>query len=439
MSKKLTSTQQRWPKIEQECYASISAIEHWHHHLYGRHFIIESDHKPLESFTRKPHLNDKCERWHLKLQAYDFAVHHINVTSNNMPDYLSRSPIDPATNDSDDDDSTRTSPDIDQTTLPPLTINMVTTQSHTRQSTSPTVAFSTVFAGDLNVLKEAQQVDSTLQHIITNINDPPYKQSYVVSDGLLMHHEHNFKPVPCAPKGYIHNDILKIYHDTPANGTHSGRDKTIKIIRARYFWDTMNSNISNYIKSCFLCDQNNPIRRKPAGHLQPIEPPAGVWELLAMDFHGPITPISRRGNRYIICLTDILSKFVTTKAVRDCTAHTAARFLPEEVIWKYGTPKCLLTDNGTHFTSSMMTKLLQRFDSTMDAKIASLLNHSRSDWDDQLQCQPSFYYVPHSIRIDVWPFTCISLRSSSLSKTQSLHIIPYEQHQKQHHFSTTKI
>ena len=158
------------------------------------------------------------------------------------------------------------------------------------------------------------------------------------------------------------------------------------------------------MQSCLRCTQNNPIRRKPPGHIKSIEPPEGVWQLLAMDFHGPITPTSRRGNKYIISLTDILSKFVITKAVRDCTTDTAAQFL-QAVICQYGTPKSLLTDNGTHFTSTMMNQLLQRlgithlfstpyhpqtngqierFNSTLDAKIAALSNQSRSDWDDQL-------------------------------------------------------
>ena len=192
---------------------------------------------------------------------------------------------------------------------------------------------------------------------------------------------------------------MKIYHDTPANGAHFGRDKTIHKIQARYHWDNMTSDISNYVQSCLRCTQNNPIRRKPPGHLKSIEPPEGVWQLLAMDFYGPIIPTSRRGNKYIISLTDILSKFVITKAVRDCTTDTAARFL-QDVICQYGTPKSLLTDNGTHFTSTMMNQLLQRlgithifstpyhpqtngqierFNSTLDAKIASLSNQSRSD------------------------------------------------------------
>ena len=40
----------------------------------------------------------------------------------------------------------------------------------------------------------------------------------------------------------------------------------------------------------------------------------------------------------IIALTDVLSKFVVTKAVKDNTAKTAVEFLTNDVILKYGTP-----------------------------------------------------------------------------------------------------
>jgi len=119
-----------------------------------------------------------------------------------------------------------------------------------------------------------------------------------------------------------------------------------------------------------------------------------------MDFHGPITPRSQRGNKYIIFLTDILSKFVVTKAVRDNSAQTAVQFLKEDIIAKFGTPRCVLTDNGTHFTSSMTNELIkqigathlystpyhpetngqvERYNSTMDAKIAALSNLRKTD------------------------------------------------------------
>ncbi|CAF5193638.1 unnamed protein product, partial [Rotaria sp. Silwood1] len=97
------------------------------------------------------------------------------------------------------------------------------------------------------------------------------------------------------------------------------------------------------LDSCLPCAQNNYRRQKLPGKLKPIPPPEGIWKLLSMDFHGPITPTSKIGNRYIISLTDVLSKFVITRAVRDCSAATAAKFLINDVILKYGTPTCILT------------------------------------------------------------------------------------------------
>ena len=124
-----------------------------------------------------------------------------------------------------------------------------------------------------------------------------------------------------------------------------------------------------------------------------------------MDYHGPISPTSQRGNKYIICLTDILSKLVITKAVHNNTTQTAVHFLKEDIITKFGTPRSIITDNKTHFTSTMMNELIkqigaprlyatpqypetngqiERYNSTMDAKIAVLSNLCKTDWDDQL-------------------------------------------------------
>ena len=454
LSKKLTPSQQRWPAIEQECYAIVTAIQLWHHYLHGRHFILETDHRPLEALMKKTQLNSKCERWRLLLQTYDFTVKHISGVSNTMPDYLSRSPVDPSAEDLHDAPAMYGPASVSLDPSSPG-VNVVTTRSHTRQlqrsshapsvsppsadsisTQSPAVMDRTFspdsdelridFTGNLDTLRLAQASDVDFQFITNNITDPRFAKNYKLTDGILMHFDSGSTPVPCVPRGKIRRDIMLIYHDTPANGAHFGRDKTLRKIRDRYYWDSMNTDISNHIQSCLHCRANNPIRRKPSGHLQPIASPEGVWQLLSMDFHGPITPISRRGNRYIISLTDVFSKFVITRAVRDCTTATAARFLQEDVICRYGTPKCILTDNGTHFSSSLMDHLfkrlgivhlystvyhpqtngqIERFNSTMDAKIASLSNQSRSDWDDQL------------------PFVTLNYNTSIHSTTK---IVPFE-------------
>ena len=394
MSKKFTSSQQRWPAIEQECFAIITAVKHWHHYLHGQRVILETDHRPLEALLQKTQQNSKCERWRLLLQTYDFTVKHIPGASNYMPDYLSRSLVDPPSDDAFDLPTVTTLP----AAVSSPSVNVVTTRSRARQTSTlpansspshstsdllatpippvspPTTADATNellidFTGDLATLRVAQASDQSLRFILDHVSEPRFVKNYQVLDGILMHFGSHSKPVPCIPAGKLRRDIMRIYHDTSANGAHFGRDKTLRKIRDRYYRDSMTSDITNHVRSCLRCRENNPVRRKPAGHLKPIAPPEGVWQLLSMDFHGPITPINRRGNRYIISLTDVLSKFVVTRAVRDCTAATAARFLQEDVIYKFGTPKDMRTDHGTHFTSCLMDHLFKRTDKSNDSTV----------------------------------------------------------------------
>ncbi len=416
LSKKFTQAQRKWSPIEQECYAFICALDKWHNHLSGTKFTWETDHKALTELNKKAQINKRCERWRLKILEYDFIVKYIPGPTNSMPDYLSRSPVEDAEEDPDENllmtsKSTQTESEFLDNTHS-ITAAVETRASKLRNqiandSTNTTrpvpdslTEENRIIPFSIEQLIEAQQKDNYVKKIRNNIKK--YKQ-YTVENDLLMRRSN--PPVPYVPQGEIRKSILKIYHDTAANGAHFGRDKTTYKIRTRYYWPSMNKDIDNYIKSCILCAQHNPRRQKSPGTLKPIKPPEGVWQLVSMDFHGPIIPTSQRGNKYIIVLTDVLSKFVVTKAVRDSSAQTVVRFLKEDIITKFGTPRCILTDNGTHFTSSMTNELIkqigathlystpyhpqtngqvERYNSTMDAKIAALSNSRKTDWDNQL-------------------------------------------------------
>jgi transposase InsO family protein len=416
ISKKFTPAQRKWSPMEQECYAFICALDKWHNYLSGIKFTWETDHKALTQLNQKAQLNKRCERWRLKILEYDFKVKYIPGSINHMPDYLSRSPVDDAEEDPDEtihvvSKSTQTDCEV-YNQHSSITTAVETRSSKLRNATSDKPIDTTKLVSDplneenriipfsMEQLSQAQQNDDYVKNIIVNIKK---RKQYFIANNLLMRRLN--PPVPYVPQGEIRRTILKIYHDTPANGAHFGRDKTIHKIKQRYFWPSMYKDINNYIKSCILCAQYNPRRQKTPGVLKPIKPPEGVWQLVSMDFHGPINPTSQRGNKYIISLTDILSKFVVTKAVRDNTAQTVVRFIKEDIITKFGTPHCILTDNGTHFTSSVTNELfkcvgtthiystpyhpqtngqVERYNSTMDAKIAALSNLRKTDWDDQL-------------------------------------------------------
>jgi hypothetical protein len=85
------------------------------------------------------------------------------------------------------------------------------------------------------------------------------------------------------------------------------------------------------------------------GTLHPIDPHKRLKNLqpgdfLSADILGPF-PLSVKGNRFIIVVTDLLTRFVVCGALVDSTAFTVAEFLVNQVICVYGAFRFLLTDN----------------------------------------------------------------------------------------------
>jgi hypothetical protein len=74
-------------------------------------------------------------------------------------------------------------------------------------------------------------------------------------------------------------------------------------------------------------------------------PICDLFHRVAMDTTGPL-PESKSGNKYILVAIDHYSKWCEAKAVVNHEAKTAARFLEDDIIYRYGVPMFILTDNG---------------------------------------------------------------------------------------------
>lgn len=77
--------------------------------------------------------------------------------------------------------------------------------------------------------------------------------------------------------------VLVHYHDRPEAGHFGGR-KTYELIKRKYFWREMKSDILNHCKTCEICQRVKVPRVKPAGLLEPLPIPAGRWSSISMDF-----------------------------------------------------------------------------------------------------------------------------------------------------------
>jgi hypothetical protein len=89
-SKKLLDREQNYSVGEREALAIVWAVSKFHRFLYGRHFILESDHRPLQYLNSTDSKSPRLMRWSLALQPYRYTVKYIRGENNFCADYLSR-------------------------------------------------------------------------------------------------------------------------------------------------------------------------------------------------------------------------------------------------------------------------------------------------------------------------------------------------------------
>lgn len=91
-SKSLTPTEQNYAQIEKELYAILFGCHRFHQYLYGREITVFSDHKPLESITKKPLAAAPPRLQRMLLQLQNYRLNIVHTPGKNIPvaDTLSR-------------------------------------------------------------------------------------------------------------------------------------------------------------------------------------------------------------------------------------------------------------------------------------------------------------------------------------------------------------
>jgi len=89
-SRKLLPRECNYSTVERECLAIVWAVQKFSMYLYGRKFILETDHQSLQYLNKARLQNSRLMRWAMALQPFSFAVHVIKGSANVCADYLSR-------------------------------------------------------------------------------------------------------------------------------------------------------------------------------------------------------------------------------------------------------------------------------------------------------------------------------------------------------------
>jgi transposase InsO family protein len=92
-------------------------------------------------------------------------------------------------------------------------------------------------------------------------------------------------------------------------------------------------------------------------HTQVMIEPFEKW---ALDFVGPISPMSRKNNYILVC-TDYVTKWVEAKSLFRATEKSVVEFIYEDIFTRFGVPREIVTDQGTQFTSKLMKELTEKY------------------------------------------------------------------------------
>uniref|UniRef100_A0A3B3DF81 Gypsy retrotransposon integrase-like protein 1 n=1 Tax=Oryzias melastigma TaxID=30732 RepID=A0A3B3DF81_ORYME len=137
-------------------------------------------------------------------------------------------------------------------------------------------------------------------------------------------------------------------HDNPG-GNHNGVRGTRDRVVAGYYWPTITQDVEEWVKSCHRCQLNDPIKTV-ARVLHPIkvkEP----WEVLGMDLIGPL-PETREGNKYILTMTDLFTKWVIAEPLKTKTAAEVSAILTTK-LYTFGMVRKIITDQGKEFVNQL--------------------------------------------------------------------------------------
>ncbi|KAI3734023.1 hypothetical protein L6452_13483 [Arctium lappa] len=161
----------------------------------------------------------------------------------------------------------------------------------------------------------------------------------------------------CIPKEEVAS-VLQHCHTGPYGGHFGGNRTATKVLQSGLFWPSLHNDTHNFAKSCNECQRSGNISQRnemPLNGILEVE----LFDVWGIDFMGPF-PLSNNCS-YILVVVDYVSKWVEAMACHSNDARTVVKFLQKNIFTRFGTPRALISDEGTHFVNNMLEEVLDKY------------------------------------------------------------------------------
>ena len=153
------------------------------------------------------------------------------------------------------------------------------------------------------------------------------------------------KKVVCLPYT-LWRATLKKAHETTG---HSARAKTLAALSKSVFFPGLPREVAIWCKTCEEC-QKKKRDQKDQRHTHLPVTAAYTFQKTCVDFYGPL-PKSQNGNRWLLTLRDVFSRWTEAYPTPSATAEDAAKAI-NDFIFRFGPMEVLHTDRAQAFLSN---------------------------------------------------------------------------------------
>ena len=331
-SRTFNEAQENYSTTEKEMLAIVFACEKFRPYILGSHIIFHTDHAAIKYLMSKKEAKPRLIRWVLLLQEFDLEIKDKKGCGNVIADHLST-----VERNKTEEEETGLTENFPDEQLFQLSIQLPW------------------YADIMNYLAYGVvPQEFSYQQRRKLMTDSRY---YIWDDPLLFKRGADMIIRRCVPESE-QCKIMTDCHSSPYRGHFSGERTAHKILQSGFYWPTIFKDYAEWVKLCDRCQKIGNISSRNEMPLRGILV-VQIFYVWGIDFMGPFPPSF--GNLYILLAVDYVSKWVEAIACLMNDANTVVSFLQKNILSRFGTPKTIISDGGSHFANKIFAKLMSRY------------------------------------------------------------------------------